>query len=333
MSEQAQQALERTGGPQSTSLGVYDQAPNKNSAVTVVPLDRENLTFFANMIKNSGLVPSVKEVSADVSFNRVMAKIVAGTSYGFDPILAQSCFDVMFDQLGLNAKGQGILFKESGEYDLRIDSHDEKHCQVTVFRLRLDRTKWEPVGEVRFDEDMARAAGLLGKDLWKKYPRDMYFARVMTRVVKRFNPGCLRPKLILGNHFAKESQPTFNAPLPPPPAPPASLNAAPESTTTEEVPNGDVEHYVDSIDEPPIQGEAVLEAESAEVAGEVQMFTGPETETDTNARFEALGAIKTLLEIKVGTDPKKVTKFLGGIDLAQADAATLEKVRADLVAL
>lgn len=332
-------ALEKTG-PQSTGLGVWSQAPNQNNSqiATIVPLDRENLNFFASMIRASGLVPVSKEVPADMAFNRVMAKIVAGTSYGFDPILSQSCFDVMFDQLMLNAKGQGILFKQSGEYDFRIDSHDDKHCQLTGFRLSLDRTKWEAIGTVRFDEEMAKTAQLLGKDLWKKYPRDMYFARAMTRLVKRVNPGCLEPKLILGNHFAKESQPNFNQP-PIPPAPPtpeltqgspATTDSTMETQASAVPANG---HDVDHVEA--IEGQPVFDGtDGPEMPGE---FTGPPVDDTPDVappeRFEKLGAIKALIEIKVGTKAKDVAAFLKGRDLVTATDDVLEQIHAELKVL
>ena len=36
---------------------------------------------------------------------------------------------------------------------------------------------------------MAQAAGLTGKDNWKKYPSDMLFARAISRGARRFAPG------------------------------------------------------------------------------------------------------------------------------------------------
>lgn len=267
--ESATQALEKRGHPVSTGMDLLQNAPNQGAtlATTVVALDRENLTFFANMIKAAGLVPKVQGVTPEISFNRVMAKIVAGTSYGFDPMLSQTAFHVMFDQLTLSAQGHEILFRRSGEYDTRfLQGPDENGCKVQV--LKLVNGAWRAIGEVEFTKTMAQKAGLLANKMYEKFGPDMYFARVMTRVVKRFNPGCLQPTVVLGNHFAKESQANFNLP----PAPPAQdqLPAAPVTAASE--PEGEAH-------EDPVYDGAEILAE--EIEGEVIEYDQPQDVVET----------------------------------------------------
>ncbi len=302
--------------PQSTSLGL---APNGHQSIapSVVPLDRENLTFFANMIKAAGLIPEVNGVSREMSFNRVMAKIVAGTAYGFDPMLAQTCFDVAFNVVSPNAKGQGVLFRQSGEFDLRIVRHDDKGCKVIV--LRLIDEKWKEIGVVEFNEAMAKSAGLLNKDIWKKYPMDMYYARVITRVVKRFNPSCLIPRLVLGNHFAKESQPTY---VPPAQAEAAQLAPAiEEAAETHEV-EGDDHEDPEYAGPPP--GGYEGEESDAEVDGEVVIISEPESEEVTAE------SVETLLGMKFEGDEGLIKKFLNGRTLNSMDLKQLTLLRDEI---
>lgn len=219
--------LQQQGGPQGTPPAI-------------VPLDRESLQFYAGMITTANLVPEDRNVPQEVSKSRVMAKIVSGASYGFDPILSQSCFDVLFNRLGLNAQGMEILFRDSGEYDSRITYLKDEACRVDVLKREggewSDKHnsyiggEWHLIGTVEFTYDMAKAAGLPGKNKnWDAFRHDMLYSKVMKRVVKRYNPNCLRPRTLLGNYFAKAHQP-----LPPtvPEAPAPAQIAAPTEDAT-----------------------------------------------------------------------------------------------------
>ena len=149
-------ALERS--PQAGFSEMIQQAPQQQGLTpTVVPLDRETLTFYGNMITAANLVPQESGVTPEISKYRVMAKIVAGVSYGFDPVLSQSCFDVLFNRMTPNAHGMEILFRDSGEYDTRIKQLDDEACVITVIkqeggtwnesRGRFEGGTWRVLGE------------------------------------------------------------------------------------------------------------------------------------------------------------------------------------------
>lgn len=302
MSEQST-ALAKSPGPVSTPTGLA-AAPNQQQGLaTFVPLDRENLTFFANMVKGAGLVPkATNDTNTDVQFNRVMAKIVAGTSYGFDPMLSQTCFHVMFGGMTLSAQGHEILFRRSGEYDIRIEKLDDNGCKVKVLR-KNEEGKWLAIGEVEFTREMAENAELTKNKMYATFGPDMFFARVMTRVVKRFNPGCLQPTVILGNHFARESQQGFNS-VPPAPTPPQIPEVTTETpTTTSEQVDVEVE---------------VIETEASYVDdgdGEVTEYTEPKEsepiDTEESKREDLLTAAKELYSELKGAAKKKADEAIG----------------------
>ncbi len=314
-------ALERTG-PQSTGIGLYEQAPNQSTAIaTVVPLDRENLTFFANMIKAAGLVPKVPGVTPEIQFNRVMAKIVAGVSYGFDPILSQTCFHAMFDGLSKSAECYEILFRRSGEYDTRIEYLNDTGCKVKVLK-RDDEGKWRAIGEVEFTREMAEKAELTKNSMYKKFGPDMFYARVMTRVVKRYNPSCLQPTVLLGNHFARESQPNFGAP----PAPPAQLqNAIPETPAAETEPSG--VPISEHADPEYIEGEVIQSYDDGD--GAVTEYTEPQpieeqppasepsapVDPEESKYQDLLTTAKELYTELSGPEKKKADAFIGSGNL------------------
>lgn len=308
MNQSTQLQKVNNGGPVSTGMDLLKEAPHQSRALatTVVALDRENLTFFANMIKGADLVPQVKGVTPEISFNRVMAKIVAGTSYGFDPMLSQTAFHVMYDQLALSAQGHEILFRRSGEYDTRIVQLDDEGCKVKV--LKNIEGVWKVIGEVEFTKAMAQKAGLLVNKMYDKYGPDMYFARVMIRVVKRFNPGCLQPTMILGNHFARESQPGYGIQAPAttealPPAPVAAEEQHPNATPHED-PTYDGAEEILSDEE--IDGEVTEYAEPIEVA-----IDDSDIDPEESRHADLLLAAKDLYVSLDKEKRKNVDKWLG----------------------
>jgi hypothetical protein len=303
----------------------------------IVPLDRDSLQFYASMITMANLVPVEANVPAEVSKSRVMAKIVSGASYGFDPILAQSCYDVLFNRLVLNAHAMEILFRDSGEYDSRIIQLDDDACRVDVLQ-RIDGTwdvarnqyvggKFVKVGTVEFTYDMAVAAKLPTKNAnWAAFRQDMLYSKVMKRVVKRYNPTCLRPRTLLGNYFAKAHQPL--APVVPPtpddatppqleqkPAPePTSVPPIEEATYEDATYAGIGSSVVDDDD----GVEAVIEETP------ISTESAPVTDPDESKLADMRVAVKDLLVEKIGGLASDQKTFLKGrvVDNESLDVLT-----------
>jgi hypothetical protein len=62
-------------------------------------------------------------------------------------------------------------------------------CEITFFQ-RNDARAWEEIGTTTFTMDDARRAQL-GSDNWRKYPRNMLFARCISNGYKAFCPDAL----------------------------------------------------------------------------------------------------------------------------------------------
>ena len=75
------------------------------------------------------------------------------------------------------------LVKNDPRYDYRVKQCDDKACIIEWFESGALR------GQAGFTMAEALAAGLTGKDNWKKYPSDMLFARAISRGARRFAPG------------------------------------------------------------------------------------------------------------------------------------------------
>ena len=83
----------------------------------------------------------------------------------------------------LGANLIATLVKNDKRYDYRVARADNAACILEWHE------NGQRVGQSSFSIDEAQAAGLAGKDNWKKYPSDMLFARALTRGARRYAPG------------------------------------------------------------------------------------------------------------------------------------------------
>ena len=83
----------------------------------------------------------------------------------------------------IDATMQRALAKQAG---YRVTVTDASSTAATVKVVEL--ASGEVIGEASYTVDDAKAAGLLGKDNWKRTPEDMLVARATTRAVRRYAP-------------------------------------------------------------------------------------------------------------------------------------------------
>lgn len=73
------------------------------------------------------------------------------------------------------------------DYDYEVIDITPKGATVAILRRGNDG-KLTEAGRASFTEADAKQAGLLGKDNWKNYPEDLYFARALSRAQRRYAP-------------------------------------------------------------------------------------------------------------------------------------------------
>ena len=102
---------------------------------------------------------------------------------GMHPAIAARDYHVIQGRPALKADALLARFQQAGG---KVEWHDYTDAKVSA-------TFSHPQGgSVRIDWDMARAkaADLTGKDNWKKYPRQMLRARVISEGIRTVYPGC-----------------------------------------------------------------------------------------------------------------------------------------------
>lgn len=113
---------------------------------------------------------------------QAIVKVLAGQEMGIGAISAMTGIYIVKGRITLSANLMAAQIKRSGKYDYRITRMDDTGCVITFYQAG------QPIGESAFDEADAKAAGLLNGDNWKKFPRNMYFARAMSNGAKWYTP-------------------------------------------------------------------------------------------------------------------------------------------------
>lgn len=78
-------------------------------------------------------------------------------------------------------------FRQHPDYDYKIKILTDDCCEIEVYR-RMFGGEPEAIGVSKFDKENAKQAGLLVKDNWRNYPRNMYFGRALTNAYRWYAP-------------------------------------------------------------------------------------------------------------------------------------------------
>lgn len=105
---------------------------------------------------------------------QAMVKIAYGLDLGMSPVAALSGIHIVKGKPCLSATTVAALIKRSGRYNIKVLEHTRERCSLAFFE------NGEHVGDVTFDLDDARDAGILDNPMWRKYPKNMLFARAVT---------------------------------------------------------------------------------------------------------------------------------------------------------
>ncbi len=149
----------------------------QSKAVSVVaPVATGNLAETMNIgriLAQSGFFADAKQEA------QAIAKILAGAELGIGPVAAMTGIYIVQGRVTLSANLMAAAIKRSGRYNYRVKKLDMTGCEVEFF------DHGQSIGLSAFGPDDAKAAGLTG-DNWRKYPRNMYFARAMSNGAKWF---------------------------------------------------------------------------------------------------------------------------------------------------
>lgn len=156
--------------------------PDKVATVPAAlpPPQVPSINDVAKVMVQSGFFKDLKSVA------QAAVKIMAGQELGIPPVAAIMGIHIIKEKVSMGANLLASRIRAHG-YDYRVKQLDTKACRI-VFLSRKENGQRDELGVSEFTLEDAKAAGLLGGDNWRKYLKNMLFARAVSNGVKWFVP-------------------------------------------------------------------------------------------------------------------------------------------------
>lgn len=130
----------------------------------------------AKSMAESGFFQDAKQAS------QAMVKIMAGQELGFGSFASMTGINIIQGKPTLGSNLIAAAIKKSGHYNYRVTVLTDTECLIKFYEGK------EEIGQSRFTVQDAEKAGLLQKDIWKKYPKNMLFARAISNGQRWYCP-------------------------------------------------------------------------------------------------------------------------------------------------
>lgn len=128
-----------------------------------------------NLLSASGYFADVKDAA------QAAVKVMAGEELGISPVASVMGIHIIKGKVTLSANLMAAMVRRHG-YNYRHVQFDNKGCNLEFF----DKSGVS-LGFSSFTEEDARAASVFN-DMYKKFPRNMYFSRAMSNGTKWYCP-------------------------------------------------------------------------------------------------------------------------------------------------
>lgn len=124
--------------------------------------------------------------NSDMAIAQVCTKILAGREMGYGPFASVQGIHIIQGKPSVSANLMAAAVKASGRYDYRVRSMGDDAVSIEFFEVT--NGKRESLGVSSYTLKEAGAAGLTSNPTWKKFPRNMLFARALSNGVRWFCP-------------------------------------------------------------------------------------------------------------------------------------------------
>lgn len=151
-----------------------------------------DLQTLGSILYQSGFFKDVDSAKQSV------VKVLAGAEIGLGPVASMTSINIIEGKPSFSSNLIASKIKSHPNYDYVVDKLTTKGCTVSIMELqpvydkddvsKISRSVMQKVGEFSFEEDDAKAAGLLGKKNWKTYPKAMYFSRAISQAARVYCP-------------------------------------------------------------------------------------------------------------------------------------------------
>lgn len=132
----------------------------------------------------SGMFPDIKTQA------QAVVKIMAGKELGLSAFESMASIYMVNGKLALTSKAMSSLIKKSKKYDYSVDELTETECKVSFYKIK-EGEEDRIIGQSVFTFKDAAKAGLVNKDVWKNYPKNMLFARALSNGARFYCPDAI----------------------------------------------------------------------------------------------------------------------------------------------
>jgi len=117
--------------------------------------------------------------------SQAIAKILAGKELGIPPVTALSKIFLVNGKVAVQSEIMADLIKRGEKYNYRVKKLDDTRCEIIFYEHGKE------AGISTFTLEDARKAGVLKKDVWQKYPRNLLFARALSNGARWYCPDAI----------------------------------------------------------------------------------------------------------------------------------------------
>jgi hypothetical protein len=141
-----------------------------------------DVTKLATLYAQSGFFVDSKQMA------QAAVKILYGLDLGFSPSAAMTGIYIVKGRVTLSANAMAAVIGKTKTHRIRVKHLDATRAAISFQMKDEDTKKWEEIGMSSFTMEEAKTAGLTGNDTYKKYPRNMLYARAISNGAKWFCP-------------------------------------------------------------------------------------------------------------------------------------------------
>jgi len=132
----------------------------------------ESLKQIAKVLSTSGVFGTTGKAEQDLAL--AATKILAGQEMGLPPFASMRHIHLVKGKTQIGYQLVAKMIRDSKRYDYKVKRLDENGCDLQFTEHGVI------IGNYGFSKDDAAKAGLLNNENYKKFPRQMYFARAIT---------------------------------------------------------------------------------------------------------------------------------------------------------
>lgn len=129
----------------------------------------------AQIMSQSNIVPKMSK-DKPYTTEDIVSLFLIGERLGIDPISALSGIFLVEGRPTISARLSRALIRKNG-HAFKVESWDSKHCKIVATR------QGEEPQEIEYRIEEAIHAGLLNRNTWRQYPKQMLFAAATRRMV------------------------------------------------------------------------------------------------------------------------------------------------------